>query len=422
MSAISPSIQQFVFSDPLFIQVVDKEKQVTALNDVSLKGEKLDALGSWLQDKNSSVRGINLLDSDILDAALLLHMKREIADFQIGTLFSFASAMSLFHAGKVRYKEVIFFSQGGEMDPVVENLTRRMMEIADKNHVFHPILNEKRHRAWIKKMEQKPPTEQRCFLYPLDQDEADIIDIMDAAYHIGHFNIFNRVKYKGKTYRVVPSMGMWDALVDVIGGVRARVFCLGAGESAWFKGKRVISLDSSYASTPDKADGHFAFFQMFGWHDCYHYVRICLIPQVDIRINLALAEYLKRCREFQQDPELLKPLIEDLYDMELTTYQNENAEDIAKYGFKAPITEKTYWYSIHHILYGTYARECNPIVIKVLSQFFMTTPSPHSLKALIKVGEEINEALGESFVICHLAQKVKSQWFLPSHGRRTFQV
>lgn len=385
---IFQSIRDFVLTSDLFKYVEDKEGAISELQSVvSEKGfeRELDTLCNILQNSPRVCSELNYLNNNLLHLTVIAFMQGRIQDYQLATVFYRASvfkrynseeAMAILNPQTQGLSEVHLFAPYGDINPLAWDLIKQTMWIRGKPS--YEFIDDATLLQWFENMRSLPESEQvfiigDIYTHGFANTQARIAkkekktpfeiyagrylepkleqsDILDVANLGPGFNIFNRVHYQGRAFRIFASVGMCEKLIEVAGGEKVHVFRFGAGDSAWDGENRVVSFASPYAILPSYADHYLADFELFTSHDLlYHLFKVSFIPKPIRTFFMVYSQVLKQTPAYRENPEAIGSLMDRISDLDIHFYDKGARESLKKFGLDANLDSLQFWFSFNEM-------------------------------------------------------------------------
>lgn len=305
IAGISPKqLENFIKSSELFEHVRDKQGAV----------DRLEAVASKKATPKKLLRLSDLgQDADIDDLTVLAHLSGKISADQLATMFYWRSAYKLYSDKNV-VQEIPLFLKDGRINPFARTIIAKTVAPVGKGKI--PILTNQEIEKWFYLMKRQPASEQRLLLGP----QLKIFTVMDAIFR-ADANLFNRIKHKGKNYRLFPTMGMVKTLFAMHKDAQdiRLVYRFGASHSVrnnGLRGERDITLRNPYQLTPKKADYFPAPWADYTSHDLLFHAYIAnFVPLEHQRLFVELGDmFAKEANHY---------LADRFYDMECDSYRPE---------------------------------------------------------------------------------------------------
>lgn len=402
---IRATIERFVHGNVLFKNVEDKQGLIKELMALAMQPEFELDIEEMVEELNHNPNfqwTPILQDPKTLNLILLAYMRGELGEYQMATAHVMASVLERYSSPEARgvlgpdvigYEEVPIFFSNGEVNPLARSLLMQTLQkVNEVSEFFFQILTPEKIDHLIEEMRKLPVSEQRFIigehyhagtkeiersktakdadgntltiyenilsrfnLPPLEQPE-----IMDSVYEEAGFNIFSRVMHEGRVMRMVPSLGMFDKLIEGIEGDKLRVFMLGAGKDAWEGKGRVYSLNSKWARTPPVADTYPAPFEAFSTHDAFHCLKLAYIKESHREVFSAFTQKMLESPQFIEHPEFVTPFINRMKDLEVIYYEPGGKGHMKKLGIESEDPDEqlglSFWMAVHQISYNTNLR------------------------------------------------------------------
>lgn len=217
-------------------------------------------------------------------------------------------ALGMGHITQMQFGTLMIFQNAQKSYGHTETVPlyyKKLSILVDPSALFGIFFPGKKEEAWLTK-EQQDEWLRKVTLLP--KSEQQFLLVRNAPFDLGSVSAaVNRVGFKifshGGNIRIIPSVGMMQAFVDVVHGENAPQVNPVLGHStvedvrkSALANKRDLAVPFPGAPLPDKADGYLAKGHDFIFHDFFHIGMASAIPFQHRMLAVELADQFNKFR------------------------------------------------------------------------------------------------------------------------------
>ena len=264
--------------------------------------------------------------------ALALVRERKLSSLQFGTLMFARSALE-----QVKVEEMKTVPLFQDDAPSTDAWNYIKATFVSPPFNAKPCMGTAELTRFFELMRALPTSEQHFVLIP-DTRSQTLVDNIFRAVNGEGFNLFCGLEINGKPMRMIPSFGMFQAVLDATGNDGFKIKPV-IGESTTESLRLSVLNESSrevcvhcplIAPAPKKADGYTASAVDFTYHDFYHTWSCRHIPKEHRKFYCELADYINpACIHYacETAKKRAQALNEMLIDMNFKRYRPEHGNN-----------------------------------------------------------------------------------------------